>query len=203
MLAILKKEASFKHDLHGIHNSREGRKPLAYGNAVLSNFPVHFWDDVAFGASTLGEKGFLYAEVTVGKWHLPIINLHLDYRSRKRRIRQVEQVIDYLDKREQDRGVLKPIICGDFNTSSRRVGDAVQHLFRYLLSGHDYKLYPVSSRTFPSLLPARSIDFIFLPAPLRRRHCEVCNVQLSDHFPVLLDIGIPELESTLPSTVMG
>ena len=187
LLDIISKEAGYKYAFHGINTRRSGRKPLSYGNAVLSRFPVHFWESNAFGKATRGEKGFLYTEVDIGDVHLPLINLHLDYRLRKKRIMQVEQVIDYIRSRKPENGKLQPIVCGDFNTSSKRAGDAVQHLFEYLMSNGDYKLYPIKSRTFPAILPSRSLDFVFLPAPLYKKHCEVCRVVLSDHRPVLID----------------
>ena len=190
LLEILREETGYEHALHGINNLRTGRKPLAYGNAILSRYPVHFWENSVFSKATFGGNGFMYAEVVIGDVHLPVINLHLDFRSKKKRIIQVGKVIDYIKSRKSANGSLRPIVCGDFNTSSKRVGDAVQQMFEYLLSSGDYKLYPIKTRTFPALLPSRSLDFVFLPAPLEKKHSEVCRVVLSDHRPVLVDIEL-------------
>jgi endonuclease/exonuclease/phosphatase family metal-dependent hydrolase len=175
-----------------VNTRRGGRKPLAYGNAILSRHPVRFWENNPFGSATLGEKGFLYAEVDVGGQALPLLNLHLDFRSRARRILQVEQVLEYLRQRphpnQAGHQLLAPVICGDFNTHSRRVGDAVRHLFEALLTRHDYAIWPhPRARTFPAHLPSRTLDFILLPHPYRAVHCEVLKVFLSDHRPVLLE----------------
>jgi len=192
LLQILSEETGLPHAFHGIHNRREGKRPLAYGNAILSRYPVHFWEHNAFGEATLGEKGFLYAEVDIGSEHLPLINLHLDYRSRKRRILQVEQIIDYMSKRAKEHPeIAPPIVCGDFNTHSKRVGDAVAHLFTYVLSHREYHLYPNNARTFPAYFPSRALDFIFLPEPLKVIDCHVGREIISDHCPVSLRFRAP------------
>jgi endonuclease/exonuclease/phosphatase family metal-dependent hydrolase len=193
LLHALRRETGLPHCCLGVNNRRWGGKPLAYGNAILSRHPVRLWENNPFGAATLGEKGFLYAEVDVAGHALPIINLHLDYRSRRRRIEQVEKVIEYLRERPHPgcpRGrLVAPIICGDFNTGSRLVGDAVRHLFTALLKHGDYEIWPPpKAKTFPAHLPSRGLDFILLPKPYRVCRCEVLKAYLSDHCPVLLEI---------------
>ncbi len=193
LLEALRKEAGFPHAYLGVNNRRWGRKPLAYGNAILSRHPVHFWKNNPFGSALLGEKGFLYAEVAIGGHALPIINLHLDYRSRQRRIDQVEKVIEFLRAHPHPgsppRRPLCPIICGDFNTHSRRVGDAVRHLFAALLAHGEYEIWPPpQTKTFPAHLPSRGLDFILIPKPYRVRCCEVPKAYLSDHCPVVLEL---------------
>ena len=192
LLECLRKEAGFAHAYLGVNNRRTGHKPLAYGNAILSRHLVRFWENNPFGEATLGEKGFLYAEVDIGGQALPLLNLHLDYRSRKKRIVQVERVLEYLRAKPHPncdgRRLLAPVICGDFNTHSRRVGDAVRHLFEAVLAHGEYEIHPPPrSATFPAHLPSRALDFILLPQPYRVLRCEVLKVYLSDHRPVLLE----------------
>ena len=193
LLQALRREAGYAHACLGVNNRRWGSKPLAYGNALLSRHPVRLWENNPFGAATLGEKGFLYCEVDVGGHPIPIINLHLDYSSRQRRIKQVEQVIEYMRSRPHPdcpkHRPLAPIICGDFNTHSRRVGDAVRHLFTALLQHGEYEIWPhPKAKTFPAHLPSRGLDFILLPKPYRAVRCEVLKSYLSDHRPVLLEL---------------
>jgi endonuclease/exonuclease/phosphatase family metal-dependent hydrolase len=193
LLDALRREAGFPHACLGVNTRRAGRKPLVYGNALLSRHPVRGWDNNPFGERTLGEKGFLYAVVEIGGHALPIINLHLDYHSRKKRILQVEQVIEYLRSHPHpdcpQQRPLAPIICGDFNTHSRRVGDAVRHLFSALLAHGDYQIWPhPKAKTFPAHLPSRGIDFILIPKPYHVTRCEVIKCYLSDHRPVLVEL---------------
>lgn len=179
----------------GVNNRRAGNKPLAYGNAILSRHPVHFWENNPFGEATLGEKGFLYAEVDVAGHHVPVINLHLDFRSRKRRIWQVERVVEYLRARPcpRDSGrMVAPIICGDFNSRSSPDGDAVNHLFQTILSHGDYTIHPQGAKTFPAHWPRKAIDFIFVPKPYRVVSETVLKSYLSDHLPVLVEFALGE-----------
>ncbi len=193
LLDYLQRETGYAHSQMGTHNRREGRLPLAYGNGVLSRFAIEHADIQAFGSASLGEKGFLYTELALPHGHLPVVNLHLDFKSRRRRIEQIERLIDYLEARHAEKGsdaYFSPIICGDFNSRSRKPNDAVRHLFRYLENHCDYQFYPQQGRTFPSLLPTHGLDFIFVPPTYRVRRCKVLRAYVSDHCPVLIDLEI-------------
>ena len=129
LLDYLQSATDYPVSIHGIHNRRDGRKPLAYGNAFLSKFPAKEWNVVSFGSKTVGEKGFLEACFDVDGCQVDIINLHLDFRSRRTRLRQVDQLLASIHQRgEADPYHLPPIICGDFNTSSRSSRDALHQL---------------------------------------------------------------------------
>jgi endonuclease/exonuclease/phosphatase family metal-dependent hydrolase len=193
LLDFLKVEADYPHSHLGINNRREGRLPLAYGNGVLSRFAIEHADNQAFGEAVLGEKGFLYTEISLPSGHLPIVNLHLDYKSRARRIKQIERLITYLEARHAERGgevYLSPLVCGDFNSRSGKPNDAVRHLFSYLEEQCAYQLYPKNGRTFPSLLPMHGLDFILVPPTWKVLRCEVLRSYVSDHRPVLIDLEI-------------
>lgn len=195
MMDALKAESGFASALMGVNNRRGGDKPLAYGNALFTSLPVELWDNQPFGDATLGEKGFLYAELSLGgPYLLPVINLHLDFRSKARRIGQVEKMLDYMRARpaRPDRTHLPPVVCGDFNSRAAVSDDAVQHLFRHLVEDSGYMLFPLEARTFPSYFPRRGIDFIFLPGTFRVRECVVVPALLSDHRPVLVEFDVPE-----------
>lgn len=192
-LHIIKDECTMKHALYGINNRREGEKHLNYGNGILSRHPIHLWKNNPFGEAPLGEKGFLYAEVDVAGHHLPIINLHLDYKSRSKRIQQIEKVIAFITDNPDPNGHserLAPIICGDFNSRSKPVGDAVSHLFKFVQSHGHYKLYPERARTFPAHLPSKGIDFVLLPAPYRYTSHKVIRSFASDHLPVVIEFEL-------------
>lgn len=194
LLEELRAGGGFGYSQIGINNTREGKRPLSYGNGILSHYPLAHWDNFAFGQATLGEKGFLYAVVQVGNRPIPIINVHLDFRSRKRRIAQIKDLLEYLAQNcdlSDPSGCKSPIICGDFNSGAEREDDAVLHLLREMLAHRQYKLYPRNARTFPAYWPRLGIDFILLPEPYRMLHCEVLPSQLSDHRPVLLQFAMP------------
>lgn len=193
LLDEIRKTGNFPHAELGVNNRREGKRPLAYGNAILSRYPLQHWHNQAFGESTLGEKGFLYAEIDFKGQMVPLLNAHLDFRSRKRRVEQVEAIVDYLivnAHRTPGEDPLAPIICGDFNSRAQPKADAVNHLFQHILQHREYHLYPRDKRTFPTHLPSKTIDFVFLPEPYRMTQCEVLPGFLSDHKPVLLEFEI-------------
>jgi len=193
LLDCLKAKAGFSHSELGINNRRSGRKHLSYGNGVLSQHTIEHSDTQVFGQATLGEKGFLYSEIAVAGGHLPLVNLHLDFRSKKRRIRQVETLIEYLEARHSAKGgehYFSPIVLGDFNTHMAKRNDAVEHLFDYLQGHCDYQLYPKQGKTFPSYFPLHALDFIYVPPSYRVRRCCVLKAYVSDHRPVLIDLEI-------------
>lgn len=195
LLELIRHDApQFSHALMGVNTVRGGARPLRYGNAILSRLPVHGWENTPFGKATLGEKGFLYADVAFGPFVAGLVNVHLDFLSRKRRLSQIERVLDYLHEKaagEQDRGRLPPIVCGDFNCHDAADRDAVRHLFSHILAFGEYEILPRGLRTFPAHWPRRAIDFVFLPRPLEAVRCEVARTFLSDHRPVLVEFTSP------------
>jgi endonuclease/exonuclease/phosphatase family metal-dependent hydrolase len=195
LLDVLQEQAGYAHAYLGVHNRRSGKLPLAYGNGLLTRFPIRHAEHEAFGQASLGEKGFVCAELETPHGILPVVNLHLDFRSRLRRIEQVERLIRFLDdKKYTAEGTphLSPVVCGDFNSRSGRRGDAVRHLFRYLEDQCAYRLLPQGrgSRTFPSLLPVHGLDFVFVPPGYQVRSCEVLRSYVSDHRPVVVELRI-------------
>jgi endonuclease/exonuclease/phosphatase family metal-dependent hydrolase len=195
LLDFLKVEADYPHSHLGVHNRREGKLPLAYGNGVLSRFEIEHAYHQAFGQAVLGEKGFLYTEISLPSGHLPIVNLHLDFKSRTRRIEQIERLIAYLEKRHEEKGgesYLSPLVCGDFNSRSGKANDAVRHLFSYLEEQCAYTLYPKKGRTFPSIFPTHGLDFILVPPTWKVLRCEVLRSYVSDHRPVLIDLELED-----------
>jgi endonuclease/exonuclease/phosphatase family metal-dependent hydrolase len=192
-LAYLNAFAEFPHAVFGATNRRAGGYQLNYGNAILSRHPIAASENITFGTHKVGEKGFLFAEIDLGGVLLPVVNLHLHYRSRVHRFRQIERVMEYLNaKREHRRAhwATPPILCGDLNNPSHRL-DATASLFRYLsLHGH-YTLHPPRGmRTFPSAWPRRALDFIFLPPACRAPTCHVVRCYLSDHRPVVVEFAL-------------
>lgn len=169
------------------HNTRKSKKPLVYGNAVLSYLPLLESSSLPFGTKTMGEKGFQYLEFSNEDRILPLVNLHLDFQSRTNRMQQIEQVIHYLNERAADPKIDPPIICGDFNTTTRRFGDAVRHLFKSLCKTEHYTLLPRGKKTFPSIFPQRTLDFVFMPEQFKVVRTEVVKSFHSDHRPVMVD----------------
>lgn len=193
-LEFLREFGRFPHSVFGINNRRAGLFNLSYGNAILSRHPIVEWENVAFGQRRVGEKGFLFVELDVGRHRVPIVNMHLHYRSRTHRFRQVDQFLGYLAAKQQHRRthwVVPPIVCGDLNNPHTAGSDATFALLGHLRAYGDYELHPMDKKTYPSPLPSRTLDFIFVPPGCLGVECHVVRSFLSDHRPVVVDLDLP------------
>jgi endonuclease/exonuclease/phosphatase family metal-dependent hydrolase len=162
---------------------------LSYGNALLSRHPIQDTETVVFGQRRVGEKGFLFAEMVVGGRRVPFVNLHLHSSSRVQRMRQLDLLVTWLREKRRARAgrwAIPPIICGDFNNPSTR-DDATAALWSHLSVYGDYIVRPQTGGTFPSPMPRRMLDFVFLPASCRHVQCRVLQSMLSDHCPVMVE----------------
>lgn len=192
-LEYLRLHTGFKHAVFGIHNRRLGLLNLAYGNALLSRYPVVASETVVFGQRRVGEKGFLFAEIDVNGALVPIVNVHLHFSSRQHRIRQVGRLLAWLrekQKHSRARWRVPAIVCGDLNNPGTSA-DATAALLSHLSDYGEYVLHPATGRTFPSPLPGRLLDFVFLPRTCEVAHCEIVRCYLSDHRPVVVDFTLP------------
>lgn len=191
-LDYLRVHAGYPHAVFGINNRRTGLFNLSYGNAILSRHPIRAVEAVAFGRSQLGEKGFLFSEIEIGDRCLPIVNVHLPFSSRASRLKQLDRLVGWLREKHRDRSrhwTVPPVICGDFNNPGTS-NDATAALLSHLSDYADYVLHPGIGRTFPSLLPRRTLDFIFLPDGCNRAKGTVVPSLLSDHRPVMADFTL-------------
>jgi endonuclease/exonuclease/phosphatase family metal-dependent hydrolase len=192
-LAFLSEHSGLPYCLHGINNRRGGRYHLNYGNAYLSRFPIGHSETIPFGAGKLGEKGFVFAEFEVPKkGRVPLLNVHLHHSSRPQRLKQVARLMHYLAEQHAHRSAhwhVPPIVCGDFNNPSHRP-DATATLLGYFEQTNNYTLLPKAGRTFPSLWPARALDYVFLPEECREPQAEIIRSLLSDHRPVLVEFSL-------------
>lgn len=191
-LDYLRVHAGYRHAAFGINNRRSGLVNLCYGNAILSRFPIAETETIVFGKRRLGEKGFLFAEIDVGGRVVPVVNLHLHHSSRRKRLLQLDLLVHWLRQKERQRGgdwAVPPIVCGDFNVPDTN-NDATAALLSHLNDYGDYSLQPLFGRTFPSPLPRRALDFVFMPPGCRAVRSEVVRSFLSDHRPVLVEFSV-------------
>jgi endonuclease/exonuclease/phosphatase family metal-dependent hydrolase len=191
-LDYLRVHTRFAHTVFGINNRRSGLLNLSYGNAVLARHAIRAAETVVFGQRRLGEKGFLYVELDVGGACVPLVNLHLHFSSRAQRLRQLERLLGWLREKHRLHSAhwkIPPIICGDFNNPGTR-DDATASLLSHLSDYCDYVLYPAGGLTFPSPMPRRALDFVFMPADCTSVRCEVVRSILSDHLPVVVEFNM-------------
>ncbi|MBI2497928.1 MAG: endonuclease/exonuclease/phosphatase family protein [Opitutae bacterium] len=191
-LAYLKAHTGLAHAVHGVTNRRPGFYQLNYGNALLSRYPIHHHETVAFGRSLFGKKGFLFAEIDAPEGRLPLVNIHLNHNSRPRRLQQVAHLMRHLEDLGRHRAAhwrTPPMVCGDFNTPSHRP-DATATLLGYFERTNNYTLLPKTGHTFPSAWPARALDYVLLPEECRAPRAKIVRSLLSDHQPVLVEFEL-------------
>jgi len=181
-------EVGLPHRAMGTNNPNGGRYRLNYGNGTLARWPVVRESNHPFGNAKLGEKGFLYTEFDIDGQRLGLINLHLDFRRRQTRLRQMQQMIDWLsEERRRDPAFPPPLIVGDLNCELDAPRDAARALRDYLREWSDYRIEPQSAKTFPTYAPRRTIDLVYAPGTLEVVAVTVPQVSVSDHRPVIID----------------
>jgi endonuclease/exonuclease/phosphatase family metal-dependent hydrolase len=185
-LQHLAERTGYSHSFHGLHVNRSSAPRLAYGTAILSKLPLSAEHSHAFGMNRLDTKGFAYAEVEVGGLRLAVVSLHLDFKRDSERRRQLAAVAEFL--RQQDLGNRHLVVTGDFNSS---VTDRNQ-----VLGGFARELRLASAgpslATFPSRRPRRALDDFLLSPGLAGHDKRALDVLVSDHLPVVLDVGRAE-----------
>jgi endonuclease/exonuclease/phosphatase family metal-dependent hydrolase len=201
LLKHIQDETGYPHSEHGIHNTRFGRKPLCYGNAFLSKHPILNCQVHPFGEKTVGEKGFMEAQVQLGDQAVDIINLHLDFRSRRTRIAQIESILKRIKRLPLGKGLNPPIICGDFNTGSKAFSDAVRQFMIRSAQHVQYTYHPQNERTFPAHFPSRGLDFVLAPKPYKVSAARAIKSFASDHLPVLIELSAPSNAKKLETKV--
>lgn len=199
LLDYLQSATDYPFAEHGVHNERAGRKALSYGNAFLSRFPILASEVHRFGSKKIGEKGFMRAQFDAHGRSIDIINLHLDFRSRRIRLQQIERVVERLRESSDRAHEAPPIICGDFNTSSRASRDAIRQFVERVAEHTHYDIVPRNRRTFPSHFPSRGLDFVLLAKPYQAVDTQVIRCFASDHLPVVAKIACPAAASEATS----
>lgn len=196
-LAYLRDHTGLPHAVHGVNNRLLGRFHLNYGNAILSRYPIVHHENVPFGRSLIGEKGMLYAEIESPAGRLPVVNVHMNHRSRASRLKQATRLMEFLNRQRHarlSRWRTGPILCGDLNNPAH-APDATAMLLGYFEQFDNYQLVPKGAhgralRTFPSVWPQRALDYVFLPGECARVDVTVVRSYLSDHRPVLAEFHL-------------
>lgn len=152
-----------------------------HGNAILSRYPVLFFEQVDISTNRLEKRGMLYAKLKLpgrgAGLHCICVHLGLLYRSRKKQFRKLrEYILEMVPENEP------LIVAGDFNEWRRKKPDELETSLRMKDAG--LELYGRKLRTFPSVLPIFPLDRIYLrgfrTVEARVMHKGACG-RLSDH----------------------
>lgn len=161
----------------------------AYGNVVLSRFPMRRVDNYDLSVKGYERRGCLHIDVEVEGTVLHLFNVHLG--------------TDYLERRHQGRQLIGAeillnrelngprLMLGDFNEWAR--GLTTQLLSTHLKSV-DIRRHLRRSRTYPGLMPVLHLDHIYHDEDLELRKLTLHRTRkallASDHLPLVADFRL-------------
>jgi endonuclease/exonuclease/phosphatase family metal-dependent hydrolase len=164
-----------------------------HGNAILSKYPIHFFENLDISTNALESRGLLHAVITPYSDSPPIhlFNVHLDLLHRGRS-RQAIHIVKRISSHVPPDSPF--ILAGDFNDWSQKMSNLIVHETGLKEA---YSAYHGSyAKTFPSFYPVLSLDRVYF------RNCSITGAQhlrespwrdLSDHLPLLIEISYPKL----------
>jgi endonuclease/exonuclease/phosphatase family metal-dependent hydrolase len=189
-----KHQAQYFADELGMHMRLGETRRLrggAYGNVVLSRFPV------GEGAShdlsvTWGreERGCLRVDVDLGeKDKLHVYNVHLGTGFRERRHQGPKLVEALLAERARLRG--PRVVLGDFNEWTAGL---TSRLLAARLNSVDIRTHLRRKKTYPGLLPVLHLDHIYFDDALELERLSLHRTRkalvASDHLPLVADFQL-------------
>lgn len=157
-----------------------------HGNAVLSKYPITFWENEDASVNKLEQRGFLHAVIQVpeiGSVH--VISLHLNL-FESDRLTQLKQLCARVRRMVPENEPL--LIAGDFNDWRKKAGPILDEELGLKEAFVETKGH--HARTFPSVFPVVALDRIYF----RGLQCKNAGVifsplfgKLSDHLPLIAE----------------
>ena len=163
----------------------------AYGNVLLSRYPIHDPQNYDISARGRERRGCLKADIRLENGSvLHVFNIHLGTSFFERR-HQARKLVDL--------GVLANcelpgtrIILGDFNEWTKGL---VSRLFKSHFQSADIRAHLGRARTYPGVLPLLHLDHIYFDEVLHLEslslHRSRTALVASDHLPLVADFQIP------------
>src|SRR5579864_401283 len=161
----------------------------AYGNLLLSRFPLRAIQNHDITIQGREQRGCLRADIELAGTTLHVFNVHLGTSFFERR-KQARKLVssEILHSRELYGA---RIVLGDFNEWIR--GLASHLLCRHFQSA-DVRAHLRRSRTYPGLLPLFHLDHIYFDPALRVErlapHKSRAALIASDHLPLVADLRV-------------
>lgn len=160
-----------------------------HGNAILSRFPISFWENEDVSAHPMERRGILHCEIDVPSWteKLHCVCVHLGLFSRWRR-QQVDALCERIDRMVPHDAPL--VIAGDFNDWRQTISRTLQH--RLDVREVFESKHGRPARSFPAGMPLLRLDRIYVRG-FRVKHARMMQGQhwsrLSDHAPLSASIA--------------
>lgn len=129
-----------------------------HGNAILSKYPLTFWENIDISTNRLERRGLLHAVIEIPHKRKPLhaLCVHLGLLETERQS-QIKALCARIEKIVPKDAPL--VIGGDFNDWRLKVTPQLQNRLRVKEAFHT--LFGNHARTFPSWLPALRLDRIY------------------------------------------
>lgn len=159
-----------------------------HGNAILSKYPITFFENIDVSTNRLESRGLLHAQIQVpgALTQVHAICLHLGLFEAGRQI-QIDQLCNRIESRIPHNAPL--IVGGDFNDWQERASPILKR--RLQLDEVFLKQSGSHARTFPAWLPIFKLDRIYC----RKLHIGEVSIfangvwsSLSDHAAILAEL---------------
>ena len=183
---ILAESTGFKFACFGENRKHRG---AAYGNALLSRFPIEHWKNYDITAGHREPRGLLRADLHLpGRMRLHVLNIHMGTGLLERR-RQARRLLNQEVLLSTDFSAPR-ILLGDFNEWTR--GLPTRMLSEHFRSA-EWTEKPsrrgARRRTYPGVLPLLHLDHIYYDDALKlktfRLHRTRTTLVASDHLPLV------------------
>jgi endonuclease/exonuclease/phosphatase family metal-dependent hydrolase len=160
-----------------------------YGNAILSRFPLSDVHDLDLTIPLKKRRQALVAHCRLQWEHhsrtILIFNTHLGLAGFER-VMQLRRIVSSEALKHTHKST-PAIIAGDFN-------DVWGGLGKTVLEPAGFTLASGTSKTFPAVLPMRTLDRVYFRGALTLDHSLVSHTKLSkqasDHLPVIVDFDV-------------
>ncbi|MFT4564013.1 MAG: endonuclease/exonuclease/phosphatase family metal-dependent hydrolase [Gammaproteobacteria bacterium] len=159
-----------------------------YGNAILSHHPLHDVHDVDLSVPLKKRRRALVARCVMRQEHqrsLQLVNCHLGLAGYERSI-QLAKIIESPALRRLHSST-PAIVAGDYNDVWGTLGKRVLEPAGYSSAG-------IAARTFPAIMPVRSLDRIYYRGDIQFDHSFPARSEIarhaSDHLPLIADFDL-------------
>lgn len=153
----------------------------AYGNAILSRYPVVKSANHMLPAPN-SQRAMLEAEITVRGNALRLFNTHMEL-DRKLRLKQIQEFIVPLILSANS----ATLFCGDLNEGPEEAG--VSYLGNYMQDSFKANSSSLTN-TFPTDHPSARMDYIFFNQACAAVDYQIIPSLASDHLPIMASIDI-------------
>jgi endonuclease/exonuclease/phosphatase family metal-dependent hydrolase len=159
-----------------------------HGNAILSKYPIHFFENEDISFSKIERRGILHAEIKHGKQSLHAFCIHLGLFEKDRK-KQIQKLCNRISKHVPEDSPM--IIAGDFNDWKQTAGSMIEH--ELSMKEAFTETHGKHAKTFPSFFPFLPLDRIYY----RNLVCK--NAELlygpfwkkqSDHLPITAEFEL-------------